>query len=82
MLLAAKRPVLADLVPAKRAAIFARADAFAANRVIIGVHYPSDVAAGAVAGTLIAQGLAANAAFRDDLERARQELRAAGIVQP
>lgn len=74
--------VLADLVPAKRDAIFARADAFAWNRVVNGVHYPSDVAAGAIAGTLIAQALASDATYRADLERARQELRKAGIVAP
>lgn len=71
--------VLADLVPSRREAIFTRADRFAWNRVVNGVHYPTDVTAGAIAGTLIAQRLLADAAFRDDFARAQRELRAAGI---
>lgn len=71
--------VLADLVPGRRDAIFARADRFAWNRVVNGVHYPTDVTAGAVAGTLIAQRLQTDAAFRADFAAAQGELRQAGI---
>ena len=39
--------VLSDLVPARRAEFMARADEAALNRVIGGVHHPSDIAAGA-----------------------------------
>jgi acid phosphatase (class A) len=71
--------VLADLLPGRRDAIFARADRFAWNRVVNGVHYPTDVTAGAIAGTLIAQRLQADAAFRADFTAAQRELREAGI---
>jgi acid phosphatase (class A) len=36
---------LADLVPEKREAIFARAEDYAHNRLVCGVHYPSDIEA-------------------------------------
>src|SRR6185312_15759714 len=38
--------LLANMVPERRAAIFARADRYAQHRIVMGVHYPSDVAAG------------------------------------
>jgi membrane-associated phospholipid phosphatase len=44
----------AGLVPAP--ALYAAASAFALSRPYLGVHYPSDVAAGAVLGTLFAAG--------------------------
>jgi membrane-associated phospholipid phosphatase len=44
--------VYSGLVPA--AALYPAAGAFAASRPYLGVHYPSDVLAGAVLGTLIA----------------------------
>jgi membrane-associated phospholipid phosphatase len=44
--------VYRGLVPA--AALYAAAGAFALSRPYLGVHYPSDVVAGAVLGTLVA----------------------------
>jgi acid phosphatase (class A) len=41
------------MVPEKVAAIFDRAGVFAYNRVIAGVHYPSDVEAGRISGAVI-----------------------------
>lgn len=38
--------VLSDLVPERRAALEARAEEFSRQRVICGVHFPSDLAAG------------------------------------
>ena len=49
--------VLAQIVPEKRAEIFARAQAFALNRVIGGVHFRSDIEAGRLSGTLIAAAM-------------------------
>jgi acid phosphatase (class A) len=46
--------VIADMVPERRAQIFARAEEYAHNREVGGVHYPSDVAAGHLAGTALA----------------------------
>lgn len=68
--------VLADLLPQKRREIFARGDLFAQGRLVNGVHYPTDVDAGFIAATVIAAELRQQAAFRDDLERARTELKA------
>ncbi|MFC7289019.1 phosphatase PAP2 family protein [Herminiimonas glaciei] len=69
--------VLADLLPEKSEQIFARAREFGENRVIGGVHYPSDVAAGQRLATLIAVLIQQNPAFQQDFAAARAELRAA-----
>ncbi|UXI66869.1 acid phosphatase [Tahibacter amnicola] len=66
--------VLADLIPEKRAAIFSRGDEYAWGRIVNGVHYPSDVSAGAIAGTLIAAELRRDAGFREDFDAAKAEL--------
>ncbi len=44
--------VLTDLVPERKAEFFANADDIARDRVIIGVHYPTDIAAGKALGDL------------------------------
>jgi acid phosphatase (class A) len=75
----AKAVVLAALLPAKAQAILARAEVYARNRVICGVHFPSDVAAGQAFGTAIGERLLASAAFQPELDAARAELAAAGL---
>lgn len=67
--------VLADLLPARRAEIFARGRRYGEHRVVGGVHFPSDVEAGRLAATAIAAVLYTDPGFRADLERARAELR-------
>ncbi|MFC7053777.1 phosphatase PAP2 family protein [Hansschlegelia quercus] len=67
--------VLAAMVPEKRIEIFARADEYADDRIVAGVHYPTDIAAGTIAGSLIAQKELENPAFNTDLEAAKAELR-------
>jgi acid phosphatase (class A) len=67
--------VLADMVPEKRVAIFRRGWAFARQRAIGGVHYPSDLEAGRIAAALIAQRLYQEPRFRKDLEESRAEVR-------
>jgi acid phosphatase (class A) len=74
--------VLADMVPERRLQILERANEYARNRVVAGVHYPSDVEAGKLAGTAIAAALYANDDFRRDLESARPELRRALNLPP
>ena len=69
--------VLADMVPERRARLLARADQYARNRTVAGVHYPSDVEAGRLAGTTIAALLFTCPAFEREEAGARQELRAA-----
>ncbi|MGC1549485.1 MAG: phosphatase PAP2 family protein [Rhodanobacter sp.] len=69
--------LLVNMLPEKRAEIFERADVYAQHRVVMGVHFPSDVAAGRVAGTVIAARLLADPAWQADFNAARDELRKA-----
>lgn len=69
--------LLAQMVPEKRDAIFARGREFGENRVVDGVHYPSDVEAGRIDGTLVAEALMANPEFQKAFAEAKAELRAA-----
>jgi acid phosphatase (class A) len=69
--------VLADMIPERRAAILARADEFAHNRSVAGVHYLSDVEAGRLAGTTLAAMLFACGPFEVEEAAARAELRKA-----
>ncbi len=46
--------VLADMVPERRAQLMARAAEYAQNRVVAGVHYPSDIEGGKMAATAFA----------------------------
>jgi acid phosphatase (class A) len=68
--------LLADIVPEQRAALFARGLDYAHSRLVVGAHFPTDLAAGRIAGTLAAQLLLQNADFRRDLAEARANLRA------
>lgn len=74
--------ILADMLPEKAAAIAQRAAAYGENRVIGGVHYPSDVAAGRTAGTVIAAFLFQDQAFLAEYAEARSELRQALGLRP
>jgi acid phosphatase (class A) len=65
--------VLGMLDPAKQDDLLRRARLVALGRVIAGVHYPTDVAAGMSLGNLIADDLAATPAFQADLAAARAE---------
>jgi acid phosphatase (class A) len=69
--------LLANMVPEKRAEIFARADQYAQHRVVMGVHFPSDVEAGRLAGTVIGAQLLQQADWQADYQAACAELRAA-----
>lgn len=67
--------VLTAMVPEKRAAIWERSFDYAESRVIGGMHYPSDLAAGRSAGTAMAAVLFAKPEFRADFPAAKAELR-------
>ena len=69
--------LLAAMVPEKSAAIFERAADYAHNRVIAGVHFPTDVEAGRISGSVIDNALLHDAHFPADFERAKSEVRAA-----
>ncbi|MFI5014077.1 MAG: phosphatase PAP2 family protein [Hyphomicrobiales bacterium] len=69
--------LLADMVPEKAPAIFARAADWGHNRVVSGVHYPSDVEAGRISGSVIDNVLLHDAAFMADFAKAKAEVRRA-----
>jgi len=69
--------ILGELLPSKRDAIFAQARVFAENRILLGLHYPSDVASGWTAGTLAAYVMMRNPVFQRDFAAVRAELRKA-----
>jgi acid phosphatase (class A) len=66
--------ILIQIFPDKKAAIESRAQQIGWDRVILGVHYPSDVQAGRTLGHAIAQALLANPKFRTDLTIVQHEL--------
>ena len=68
--------VLAEMAPEKSAQIFARTGEFGENRVLGGVHYPSDIEAGRRLATMIAVLIQGNPAYQGDFAAAREELRA------
>jgi acid phosphatase (class A) len=69
--------VLADMVPEKATALYARGREFGDDRVILGVHFPSDIEAGRFAATALATALMQNPAFLKDFAEAKSELRRA-----
>jgi acid phosphatase (class A) len=69
--------LLAGMVPEQRDALFARGWEYGDSRVLSGVHFPSDVEAGRVLGTLLIAMMEQDTGFHADLLAARRELRAA-----
>ncbi|WP_243313289.1 acid phosphatase [Fundidesulfovibrio agrisoli] len=67
--------VLSAMVPEKAEALAKRGEAFARNRVIGGVHYPSDIAAGAQAAEAIAKALFNNPEFQKAFQEAKAQTR-------
>lgn len=70
--------ILADLFPAKRAALFDRAYAIGQHRVDGGVHFPSDVEAGKALAAVIYEQMQQNPAYLQELRAARAEIAAHG----
>ena len=64
---------LALVVPDSTEALVARAEEFALNRVICGRHWKSDTDASLVEAAVIMSRLQSNAAFLEQLEKARKE---------
>jgi acid phosphatase (class A) len=67
--------LLSDLDPSRRAAFMASADRAALNRVIGGVHHPSDIEAGKLLGNAIYAELLKEPSFRADLEKLKPLLK-------
>jgi acid phosphatase (class A) len=63
------------MVPEKAHAIFERAAVYGRNRVIAGVHFPTDVEAGKTSAAAIANALVQQPLFMRDFERAKKEVR-------
>ena len=68
--------ILAEAAPDARDALLVRARAFGESRVVCGVHFPSDIEAGRTNGAALVAALHGDAAFKADLEAARDELKA------
>jgi acid phosphatase (class A) len=74
--------MLADLVPERREQLEARAAEFARQRMVCGVHFPSDVRAGEIAARLLLAQLEQQPGFQRDAARAALELREARPARP
>ena len=66
--------VLSDLFPNKKAALFKRAYEVGSNRMLGGVHYPSDVVAGKKLAAIIYASMHKNPQFQRELAAVRAEL--------
>jgi len=67
---------LASIVPERRTEILARADDYAHNRLVCGVHYPSDIEASRRVAYAVFGYMLATPRFQRDLAAAREEMRA------
>ena len=66
---------LSNMVPEKRFELSERNREYAIHRVVLGQHFPRDIRAGEIAGTVIAYALMQTPTFTHDLQAARTELR-------
>jgi acid phosphatase (class A) len=67
--------ILANMLPEKSESLFARGREYGQNRVIAGGHFPTDIEAGRIAATAMAEAFMQNEAFMKDLAEATAELR-------
>lgn len=73
--------LLAAMLPEKATEIFPRAALIAQHRLTAGVHYPTDIEAGRIAGTVIANVLLHDPRFLAAFAQARGEVRHAVGVE-
>ncbi|MNS76343.1 Major phosphate-irrepressible acid phosphatase precursor [compost metagenome] len=66
--------IFATLLPAKAAALKARADQMAEDRVLGGVHHPSDIEAGKTLADIVSEELLKQQVLRIPLENAKKSL--------
>jgi acid phosphatase (class A) len=69
--------LLSEMVPERRRQLMARAQEFARQRVVCGVHFPSDIEAGRRGAEWLAQRLLQNEPYRAAAAPVARELRAA-----
>jgi acid phosphatase (class A) len=67
--------LLAKMIPEKRFELHEQNREYNMNRIMIGEHFPRDIRAGEIAGTVIAHALMETPAFMRDLQASRAELR-------
>ena len=73
--------VLAAAIPEKAQAILARANDYAENRLVCGMHFRSDIVAGEALGTAVGVELLHNAQFKAEFDASEAELKAAHLAQ-
>ncbi len=66
---------LVEMVPEQRDAILTRADAYARNRLVCGVHFPSDIAASKLLAYTTHAVMTTNPQYASELAAAKAELR-------
>jgi acid phosphatase (class A) len=66
--------ILAELVPAHRDALLERGREIGWDRVVAGLHHPSDIYAGRVLGQALAESLLADPKFQAELVQLKKEL--------
>jgi len=69
--------LMVEMVPERAALLLARADEFARQRMLCGVHFRSDIEAGRLGAQWLATALNADPGYRADANGAMAELRAA-----
>jgi acid phosphatase (class A) len=74
--------ILANMVPEKSTQIFARGREYGKNRVVAGVHFPTDIEGGRLSATAIATALMQKEQFKDDFNAAKAELRSVLALAP
>ena len=74
--------LLSQMVPEKRAELFGRGWQYGQNRVIGGVHFPTDVEAGRIDATVLVYAMMQNPQFQKDFADAKAELRVALGLAP
>jgi acid phosphatase (class A) len=67
--------VLGDMIPEKRAVIMDRAWTYAENRLVVGMHFPSDIEMGRISGSIIAAFAMKQPQFLAEYQAAKVELR-------
>ena len=73
---------LTQMVPEQKEAILHRARQFAENRILCGVHYPSDIEASHTVALALFGAISTSPAFQKELAAARTELRQHLKLQP
>jgi acid phosphatase (class A) len=71
--------LLSEVAPARRAALMRRADEFAIQRMVCGVHFRTDLEAGRRGAVFLLRQMEESPEFRRDLAAARNELRSHAV---